>query len=74
MCLRAGCGWWWVPLVAPCIGALVGTLIYELLIEVHHPPLFSETQSSCQETSDNETSDKTNLELEKVEPGGGKSI
>ena len=35
---RAGGGWWWVPLVATCLGALLGSLIYELLIEVHHPP------------------------------------
>ncbi|KAM4631485.1 aquaporin-10b [Polymixia lowei] len=34
---KAGDNWWWVPLVATCIGALLGTLIYELLIEVHHP-------------------------------------
>ncbi|KAF3834069.1 hypothetical protein F7725_025273 [Dissostichus mawsoni] len=35
---KAGGGWWWVPIVAPCVGALLGTLIYELMIEVHHPP------------------------------------
>uniref|UniRef100_A0A8C6WFJ9 Aquaporin 10b n=1 Tax=Neogobius melanostomus TaxID=47308 RepID=A0A8C6WFJ9_9GOBI len=34
----AGGGWWWVPLVAPCVGALLGTLVYELMIEVHHDP------------------------------------
>ncbi|KAL7826430.1 hypothetical protein AOLI_G00316390 [Acnodon oligacanthus] len=34
---RAGGGWWWVPLVATCVGGLVGSLIYELLIGVHHP-------------------------------------
>ncbi|CAL8295075.1 unnamed protein product [Merluccius merluccius] len=34
---QAGGGWWWVPLVATCIGALLGTLIYQLFIEVHHP-------------------------------------
>ncbi|KAJ8000325.1 hypothetical protein DPEC_G00203660 [Dallia pectoralis] len=34
---RVGGNWWWVPLVATCVGALVGTLIYELFIEVHHP-------------------------------------
>jgi len=34
---RAGGGWWWVPLVATCMGALLGTLIYELFVEVHHP-------------------------------------
>ncbi|KAM4550517.1 aquaporin-10b [Fundulus diaphanus] len=64
---KAGGGWWWVPLVAPCIGALVGTLIYLLLVEVHHPPLSSEIQSSCQEATEGKT-----LELEGVEPDGGK--
>lgn len=36
-CDRAGAGWWWIPLVATCVGGLVGSLIYELLIGVHHP-------------------------------------
>lgn len=35
---RVGNGWWWVPLVAPCVGAVSGTALYKLLIEVHHPP------------------------------------
>ncbi|XP_062867184.1 aquaporin-10b [Trichomycterus rosablanca] len=34
---RAGGGWWWIPLVATSLGGLVGSLIYELLIGVHHP-------------------------------------
>lgn len=63
---RAGGGWWWVPIVAPCVGALLGTLIYELMIEVHHPPSPSELQTSCQEA----TEGKTGLELEGVEPDG----
>ena len=29
---RAGNGWWWVPLVAPPIGALIGTFVYDALI------------------------------------------
>lgn len=64
MC-RAGGGWWWVPIVAPCVGALLGTLAYELMIEVHHPPAPSELQTSCQEA----TEGKAGLELEGVEPG-----
>jgi MIP family channel proteins len=36
---RAGGGWWWVPLVAPCLGALVGGLVYDLLISRHHGPV-----------------------------------
>jgi MIP family channel proteins len=34
---RAGNGWWWVPIVAPCIGAVLGGLVYDLLITRHHP-------------------------------------
>jgi MIP family channel proteins len=30
-------GWWWVPVVAPCIGALVGIVVYDLLVVRHHP-------------------------------------
>ncbi|XP_058474741.1 aquaporin-10b [Solea solea] len=48
----AGGGWWWVPIVAPCVGGLLGTLIYELMIEVHHPPLAPpELQTSREEAS-----------------------
>uniref|UniRef100_A0A3Q1G074 Aquaporin 10b n=1 Tax=Acanthochromis polyacanthus TaxID=80966 RepID=A0A3Q1G074_9TELE len=55
---RAGGGWWWVPIVAPCVGALLGTLIYMLMVEVHHPPAFQEA--------------KKEVELEGVEPEGEK--
>jgi glycerol uptake facilitator-like aquaporin len=34
----AGGGWWWVPIVAPCLGGLLGALVYDLLITRHHPP------------------------------------
>jgi len=33
----AGGGWWWVPIVAPCIGGLVGTYAYDLLVGNHLP-------------------------------------
>jgi len=29
---RAGNGWWWVPVVAPPIGALVGVFVYDVFI------------------------------------------
>ena len=35
---RAGGNWWWVPIVAPCLGALLGGLVYDRLITRHHPP------------------------------------
>ncbi|XP_056154928.1 aquaporin-10b [Lampris incognitus] len=59
---KAGGGWWWVPLVATCMGALLGTLIYELLVELHHPQPLLELQSLGQEA----TEDKK--ELEGVDP------
>ncbi len=30
--------WWWVPIVGPCLGALLGGYAYDLLIARHHPP------------------------------------
>ncbi|XP_067878804.1 aquaporin-9-like [Heterodontus francisci] len=32
----AGNGWWWIPIVAPPIGGLLGTLVYVGLIQFHH--------------------------------------
>jgi MIP family channel proteins len=29
---RAGNGWWWVPVVAPCVGAIAGGFLYDLLV------------------------------------------
>ena len=31
-------GWWWVPVVAPCVGAVLGAFAYDLLVFRHHPP------------------------------------
>lgn len=35
---RAGGGWWWVPIVAPIIGALLGGVTYDALIKRLQPP------------------------------------
>ncbi|NXK96931.1 AQP7 protein, partial [Formicarius rufipectus] len=32
----AGKHWWWVPVTAPILGCLTGTLIYKLLIDFHN--------------------------------------
>ncbi|NXH49740.1 AQP9 protein, partial [Dicaeum eximium] len=37
----AGNNWWWVPIVAPPLGAVLGAMIYIVFIELHH----SDTQS-----------------------------
>jgi MIP family channel proteins len=36
--------WWWVPVVAPCIGGIVGAVAYDVLVARHHPPLAAEAQ------------------------------
>jgi MIP family channel proteins len=36
---RAGNSWWWVPIVAPCIGGVLGGYVYDLLIARHHVPV-----------------------------------
>ncbi|XP_045386082.1 aquaporin-9 isoform X1 [Lemur catta] len=33
----AGNNFWWIPVVGPLVGAVIGGLIYVLLIEIHHP-------------------------------------
>jgi MIP family channel proteins len=34
---RAGHGWWWVPLVAPPVGGVLGGYAYDALVTKHHP-------------------------------------
>jgi MIP family channel proteins len=34
----AGNGWWWVPVVGPCIGGVLGAYVYDMVITRHHPP------------------------------------
>lgn len=33
----AGGGWWWIPIVGPIVGAVLGAWAYELLVAKHHP-------------------------------------
>lgn len=33
---RAGNGWWWVPIVGPVIGGVLGGFVYDALITKHH--------------------------------------
>jgi MIP family channel proteins len=36
---RAGNSWWWVPIVAPCIGGVLGGYVYDLCIARNHVPV-----------------------------------
>eukprot|EP00073_Rattus_norvegicus_P044736 XP_017446884.1 PREDICTED: LOW QUALITY PROTEIN: aquaporin-10 isoform X1 [Rattus norvegicus] len=42
----AGNGWWWVPVVAPMVGATLGTATYQLLVALHHPEDSSQLKTS----------------------------
>jgi glycerol uptake facilitator-like aquaporin len=33
----AGNGWWWVPIAAPCTGAVLGTWLYDACVGSHVP-------------------------------------
>jgi len=35
---RAGNGWWWVPVVAPCLGGVLGGSVYDALVGNRFPP------------------------------------
>ncbi|MCR4411923.1 MAG: aquaporin, partial [Thermoguttaceae bacterium] len=35
---RAGGSWWWVPIVGPLVGGVLGGWIYDVLIARRHPP------------------------------------
>lgn len=52
--------------MGPCVGALLGTLIYVLMIEIHHPAVESDTQTSNKEETEF-AGGKMGQELEEVE-------
>ncbi|HOM17282.1 MAG TPA: MIP family channel protein [Thermoguttaceae bacterium] len=35
---RAGGYWWWIPIVGPLVGGVLGAWVYELLVGRRHPP------------------------------------
>ncbi|XP_036611481.1 aquaporin-10 [Trichosurus vulpecula] len=45
----AGNGWWWVPVVAPMVGAALGTATYQLLVGLHHPEDLEPVQEKASE-------------------------
>ncbi len=46
---RSGNGWWWVPLVAPPIGGILGAGLYKALVEMHHPPISEQREGLVEE-------------------------
>ena len=33
----AGNGWWWVPVGAPIVGAVIGAIVYDVLVVRYYP-------------------------------------
>ncbi|XP_053723291.1 aquaporin-7 [Synchiropus splendidus] len=61
---RAGNNWWWVPLVAPPIGGVLGAGVYKAFVEMHHsstpdakPMKEMEEETSPREIAQNNHSD-----------------
>lgn len=46
---RAGNGWWWVPLVAPPIGGVLGAGLYKGFVELHHSHLSEQDGAMVEE-------------------------
>jgi MIP family channel proteins len=44
---RAGNAWWWVPVVAPCIGAVLGGWVYDLFVGDRFPDVGKITVKSA---------------------------
>ena len=42
---RAGNHWWWVPLVSPMIGGVLGGFVYVLLITKNHPAKVADSEN-----------------------------
>ncbi|XP_038670016.1 aquaporin-9b isoform X2 [Scyliorhinus canicula] len=61
---RAGDGWWWVPVIAPMIGGVIGTLVYVLIIELHHNEAVPK-ERSC--TSEQQMEAKAKYEMISVQ-------
>ncbi|XP_058609520.1 aquaporin-10b isoform X2 [Onychostoma macrolepis] len=59
---RAGHGWWWIPVFVTCVGALLGALLYELLIGVHHP------DSEPEDAEDLKAVHQQTVELDGMQP------
>ena len=39
-----GVVWWWIPVVAPHIGAILGVAIYSIFVEIHHDSVNEEKE------------------------------
>lgn len=57
---RAGNGWWWVPVVAPLVGGVLGAGLYKALVELHHPAL------ACDQNDHREQEEMAPLEKHKA--------
>lgn len=74
MCAIAGYGpdvwvpygkhWWWIGTFGPLVGAVTGSLLYYIMIEIHHPPEEDSEKDNHNESAAEmvESHDKVNTE------------
>ncbi|XP_058912283.2 aquaporin-9 isoform X1 [Kogia breviceps] len=55
----AGNNFWWIPVVGPFVGAMLGGLIYVLVIEIHHP----DPNPDCEEEQPEDKPEKHELNV-----------
>uniref|UniRef100_A0A4W5KE50 Aquaporin 10b n=1 Tax=Hucho hucho TaxID=62062 RepID=A0A4W5KE50_9TELE len=54
--------WWWVPVVGPMLGGVVGALVYFLFIEMHHKELEKPQEEEEEEEEEEEKEEDEGLE------------
>uniref|UniRef100_A0A8D0H443 Aquaporin 7 n=1 Tax=Sphenodon punctatus TaxID=8508 RepID=A0A8D0H443_SPHPU len=52
---RAGNYWWWVPIVAPTLGSLLGASVYKICVDFHNPPRPERKASEDKEMTESRT-------------------
>lgn len=58
---RSGNGWWWVPLVAPLIGGVLGAGLYKAFVEMHHRPLSGQDGKLLEESENTSLEKQENI-------------
>ncbi|KAJ1181710.1 hypothetical protein NDU88_006912 [Pleurodeles waltl] len=59
----AGNNWWWVPVVAPMVGGIIGAYTYVLSIEIHHQNQKEDTEQEGETFGKHEPTNSADIRL-----------